>query len=122
MSAAERGELDPTSLFDQGLLEQMRQACRPVALGVLAHVIDRVGYVEVRGVMATDPRLPGAVGRWLDRLPRDRTVIVSAVVSDRLAGMLERRGFWPTHWWDPALGAWDVGAFVREPGDNKGGL
>lgn len=35
----------------------------------------------------------GAVGRYLDTLPRDRTVWAHEVLNPRLAGMLERRGF-----------------------------
>ena len=37
----------------------------------------------------------GDVGRWLDTLPKDRTVVFSRVLSARLAGMLDRRGFRP---------------------------
>lgn len=37
----------------------------------------------------------GDVGRYLDSLPRDRKVVVPTVLSSRLAGMLERRGFEP---------------------------
>ena len=35
----------------------------------------------------------GAVGRYLDSLPRDRTVYVQEVLNPRLGGMLQRRGF-----------------------------
>lgn len=35
----------------------------------------------------------GDVGRFLDKLPRDMRVVFPAVISDRLVGMLARRGF-----------------------------
>lgn len=35
----------------------------------------------------------GDVGRFLDALPRDRRVVFPGVISQRLRGMLERRGF-----------------------------
>ena len=35
----------------------------------------------------------GVVGKWLDALPTDRRVVFPIVLSGRLAGMLERRGF-----------------------------
>jgi hypothetical protein len=54
------------------------------------------------------------VGRWLDTLPMDRKVVVPAVVSGRLAGMLARRGFEPRVWWDDVLMMEDEGAMVRE--------
>ena len=44
----------------------------------------------------------GDVGRYLDSLPRDRRVVIPNVMSERLAGMLERRGFTLTTEWAPA--------------------
>jgi len=35
----------------------------------------------------------GDVGRYLDSLPKDQTVVVPLVTSERLAGMLDRRGY-----------------------------
>lgn len=109
-----RGELDPRNPLDVMIVEGMLSKAEVVADGVLAHVVDRGKWVEVRSVMAGGPRVPGAVGRWLDSLPRDRKVVVPAVVSGRLAGMLTRRGFEPRVWWDDALMMEDEGAMVRE--------
>jgi hypothetical protein len=106
-------ELDPRVLFDAMLLGAMRGRSELVADGVLAHVIDRGNSIEVRAVLATEPRIPGAVGAWLDALPTDRTVVIPAVVSARLAGMLERRGFAHQPWYDHALDMPDEGTWIR---------
>lgn len=110
-------ELDPAVPTDALILAGLRSRCVPVAPGVLAYVETIAGAVIVRGVIATDPRIPGAVGAWLDALPTDRTVLVPAVVSPRLAGMLERRGFYPHLWVDPGVG-FDNAAMVR-PGAER---
>jgi hypothetical protein len=112
----DRPELDPNNPGDALILRGLRVTCVPTHMaGVLAHV-DRSadGTFIVRGVITAEPRIPGAVGRWLDWLPRDRTVLVPAVVSGRLAGMLERRGFRPHLWLDPEVGTYDNGAYRRE--------
>jgi len=113
----DRGELDPDDELDAILLEAMQRICEPVdpSGNVLAHVIDTGAWVEVRGVLAADPRRPGAVGAWLDQLPRDRKVIVPSVVSARLAGMLQRRGFTPCRWYDARIGEWADDSWVRRP-------
>lgn len=49
-------------------------------------------HLRITWVSALRPG-SGDVGRWLDSLPVNRTVWVSAVVSPRFAGMLARRGF-----------------------------
>jgi hypothetical protein len=49
-------------------------------------------HLRITWVSALRPG-SGDVGRWLDTLPSDQTIWVSAVVSPRLAGMLARRGF-----------------------------
>lgn len=109
-----RGELNPRDPLDVMIVEGMLSRSEVVADGVLAHVVDRGKWIEVRAVMAGGPRIPGAVGRWLDTLPRDRKVVVPAVVSRRLAGMLSRRGFEARVWWDDTLSMEDEGAMVRE--------
>lgn len=106
-----------SDLLDELLFELMRAKCIPVADGVLADVLDNGVWVEVRGVMASEPRVPGAVGRWLDMLPTDRRVIVPAVISERLEGMLDRRGFKRRRWWDQRLSLWDDGAWFRKPAE-----
>jgi hypothetical protein len=70
-----------------------RRIVSPVAPGVEALLVDHGDVLEIPAIRAADLRIAGAVGAWLDTLPTDRTVIVPFVVSDRLAGMLERRGF-----------------------------
>jgi hypothetical protein len=107
-------EMDPRDLVDGLLLSMMRARAIAVAPGVLAEVIDDGGPLEVRSVLADEPGVPGAVGRWLDTLPRDRKVIVPAVVSPRLAGMLVRRGFARRRWFDARVGNHDDGAYIRE--------
>lgn len=111
----ERSELDPADPIDRALLVRMHASSGLVADGVLAHVVERRKWTEIRAVLADHPRIPGAVGRWLDTLPADRKVIVPAVVSARLAGMLERRGFAAEPWWDDTLDMADVGAMIRRP-------
>lgn len=111
----QRHELDPAAPLDRWLLDQMASMAVPVADGVLAHVIERRKWLEIRGILAGSPRIPGAVGRWLDTLPTDRKIIVPAVVSPRLAGMLARRGFADEAWWDDTLSTEDPGAMIRRP-------
>lgn len=43
----------------------------------------------------------GAVSRFLDALPKDRVMKFPCVVSSRLQGMLQRRGFRRTLEWSP---------------------
>jgi hypothetical protein len=46
--------------------------------------------------IAAESEGSGIVGKFLDELPRDRRVVFPTVLSDRLAGMLLRRGFIPS--------------------------
>lgn len=109
-------EPDPSDPLDALLLSMMRDGCVPDG-DCLVHVLDNGVWVEVRGIMAAEPRVPGAVGAWLDALPRDRRVIVPAVISARLAGMLRRRGFVAKRWYDHRVGNFDDGAMIRQPDD-----
>lgn len=53
---------------------------------------DMMGSIIVNWIRAKKEG-SGAVGRYLDSLPTDRHIQFIAVTSDRLKGMLERRGF-----------------------------
>lgn len=70
----------------------------PLAEGVEGIVHSRpdllgLGHgLELGGIRATTEG-SGAVGRYLDSLPEALPIVVPFVVSDRLAGMLERRRF-----------------------------
>lgn len=64
-----------------------------VAPGVLGFIRDMVEGPLIIPMVIAKHQGAGDVGRWLDGLAQDRTIIVPAVVSDRLAGMLLRRGF-----------------------------
>lgn len=110
-----RRELDPLGgPLDVFLLAKMTEA-PVVAPGVRADYRDNGCWFSLRSVIRDpDDYRPGAVGAWLDTMPTDRRCIVWAVVSDRLAGMLRRRGFSAVRRFDSHLGLWDDGAFVRE--------
>lgn len=82
-------------LLDVAIAKAMDRFNSPIAPGVEGVETDFGDIFElasVRAVRAVQEG-SGAVGAYLDRLPRDRTVIVPFVVSDCLAEMLERRGF-----------------------------
>lgn len=79
-----------------------------LAPGVRGYTVDlgeRGLYVPL--IEAENPG-SGDVGRYLDSLPRDRRVVVPNVVSARLLGMLQRRGFSAVMEW-----AEDFGEFVE---------
>lgn len=63
-----------------------------VAPGVRGVVTEWDGAVIVGAISAVTPR-NGDVGHYLDSLPTDRPVLFPNVINDRLAEMLERRGF-----------------------------
>lgn len=68
-------------------------AAEEMAPGVLAIAYPVNGdELRITWVSAVNPG-SGEVGHWLDTLPLDQTIWVSAIVSDRLTGMLGRRGF-----------------------------
>jgi hypothetical protein len=110
-------ELDPADQLDRQLLDLMREGSEPVTPdgSVFARVIDTDAELVIRSVLAGESRIPGAVGAWLDRLPRNRRVVVPAVASARLYGMLQRRGFHQGSWYDIQLGMFDRSSMIREP-------
>jgi hypothetical protein len=83
-----------------------------LAPGVTGYTVDMPdGTLNVPYVQAERPG-SGDVGRYLDSLARDRRVCVPCVISARLQGMLERRGFLPEQEWAEEVGEW-VDCMVR---------
>lgn len=105
---------DLDGLLDEMIAAQMDDLFVPIADGVHGLVRDLPGRLEIGGVRA-DVEGSGAVGRYLDALPRDRKIVVPYVTSDRLAGMLARRGFVPRQRFDPTVGGWGW-VWLRRPG------
>lgn len=63
-----------------------------IAPGVRGYMIDEGEALWVPLVVSEHPGT-GDVSRFLDALPRDRTVKFPTIISPRLEGMLARRGF-----------------------------
>lgn len=106
---------DLSDLLDQAITEAMDRHNVPLAPGVegvVHHFGDIFELASIRAVTEGS----GAVGAYLDRLPRDRTVIVPFVVSERLVGMLERRGFTTPDTFDhPLIGPVAGGQIMVRP-------
>jgi hypothetical protein len=65
-----------------------------VAPGVRGDVVVRPAAKTIFiNIIAAGRPGSGLVGRYLDSLPTDYTIIVPSVMSHRFAGMLSRRGF-----------------------------
>ena len=56
------------------------------------YAIESGGAIYVPVVWMKNPG-QGECSRFLDALPTDRTIKFPAVISEKLAGMLERRGY-----------------------------
>jgi hypothetical protein len=84
-----------------------------LAPGVRGYTVDVDGALYIPIIEADTPGI-GDVSRYLDSLPRDRTVKVPCVISDRLRDMLARRSFVPSQEWSAEHGE-HVEVFVREP-------
>lgn len=63
-----------------------------LAPGVRGYTVECDGELWIPVVFA-EREGAGDVGRYLDTLPKDKTVIFPTVLSARLEGMLKRRGF-----------------------------
>jgi hypothetical protein len=74
---------------------------------------DETGAVYIPLVWMREPGR-GNGGRFLDALPRDRTIKFPTVMSARLREMLERRGYEPVIEWSPEIEEY-VEVYVREP-------
>jgi hypothetical protein len=70
------------------------------------------GEIYIPAIMMRNPGR-GDGGRFLDALPRDRTIKVPNIISHVLVGMLERRGFHLIYEWAPEYQEW-VDVYVRE--------
>lgn len=103
----------PDAWIDEMLAWQMDVLFVPLAGGVEGLVRDLGTEIEIGGLRATSPG-SGAIGHYLDALPRNRKIAVRFVISDVLAGMLERRGFAERERFDPGVGGWGL-VWIRRP-------
>ena len=99
---------------DGGLGGGVRPFLSEIGPGVLGYTVEVEGALWIPFLMADRPG-HGDVGRYLDDLPRDRAVKVPNVLSDRLAGMLRRRGFRERTEYDPGSRSLAY-VWVREAG------
>lgn len=76
------------------------------------YAVESDGAIYIPVVMM-QRRGRGDGGRFLDSLPRDRTVKFPCVISRVLVGMLERRGFVLTYEWSTEFREY-VDVYVRE--------
>jgi hypothetical protein len=90
----------------------LRGGLERLAPGVLGYTAE-VGPALLVPLVIAEKEGSGDVGRYLDSLPRDRPVIFPNVINERLAGMLERRGFRRGFLKAPDVEA--VDAYIREP-------
>ena len=96
-----------------------------VAPGVHAVLVEHQGVTYIPYIAADTPG-NGDVGRYLDSLPKDRTIRVPCVLSSVLKGMLRRRGYRVTHEWSKEFEE-EVEVFERRAmrgggSDGSGGL
>jgi hypothetical protein len=63
-----------------------------LAPGVTGYLVEYQGHLWLPVITADQPGR-GHVGRYLDTLPRDRTIYVPTVMAPRLEEMLRHRGF-----------------------------
>lgn len=82
-----------TLRFDRTVIAAFMHSPQAVlAPGVFGAVTIEGGVVLIK-MLGAETEGSGDVGRYLDTLPWDRPVRAVNVISDRLAGMLKRRGF-----------------------------
>jgi hypothetical protein len=80
---------DTNVLFvDNGIFPHLDE----LAPGLFGYTVEYEGALYVPLVVADDPG-HGACSRYLDSLPRDRTIKFPTVISSKLEGALQRRGF-----------------------------
>jgi hypothetical protein len=83
------------------------------AMGLHGYVCEHKGAIYIPAIGALHEGR-GDCGRFLDSLPTDRTIVVPNVLSERLVGMLVRRGYVPFSEWAPEFGEW-VECWRRDP-------
>jgi hypothetical protein len=77
-----------------------------LAPGVLGYTVDMPdGSLNIPLIQA-EHEGSGEVGRWIDALPVNRRIVFPTVISARLQGMLERRGYHPEQEWVEEFGEW----------------
>jgi len=64
-----------------------------LAPGVMGYTVE-MKELWVPFISATEEG-SGSVGRYLDSLPEDISIVIPTVISERLDGMLRRRGYVP---------------------------
>jgi hypothetical protein len=84
-----------------------------LAPGLRGYTVDHEGALYVPFVVADDPG-HGALSRYLDSLPTDRAVKFPTVISSKLAGALQRRGYVVEWEWSELHQEW-VEVYVRHP-------
>lgn len=86
-----------------------------LAEGVRGYDMEHEGMLYIPLVIAETPG-SGAVGRYLDALPRSRTIRFPNVMNRRLMGMLYRRGFTPIieETKDGPVDTWERGPWSAE--------
>lgn len=84
-----------------------------LAPGVRGYTMESFGCTYIPVIAATNPD-HGDVSRYLDSLPRDHVIKVPTVTSQKLDGMLRRRGFKRDSEWAEEFGCW-AEIFVRYP-------
>lgn len=100
-----RGDMSPEERASRAMGEE------ELAPGVWGHRFDTPEGIYIPVINASRPG-SGEVGRYLDSLPRDRRVVFPVVISERLRGMLEQRGFVASREWSEEFGE-DVEIMVR---------
>jgi hypothetical protein len=84
-------------------IKELAHSWPKIAPGIYGEVVIRATQKTMFiNIIASGQPGRGLVGKYLDNLPADFTIIVPSVLSQRFAGMLARRGFMS----GPAEGSW----------------
>ncbi len=82
-----------------------------LADGVFGYTVEDGDSVYIPILWSENPE-QGNVSRYLDSLPTDRRVVFPSVISGRLRGALERRGFVVETEWSDEIGE-EVEVYAR---------